>query len=47
MTGNPEQLRGGVDGTLGVIAKPMMDLELVETIQYATDRRARRQAVAP
>jgi DNA-binding LytR/AlgR family response regulator len=47
MTGNPEQLGSGVDGALGVISKPVMDLELVETIQYATDHHAERDRVAP
>ncbi len=47
MTGNPEQLGRVLEGTLGVIAKPMMDLELVETIQYAAERHAGREAVAP
>ncbi|WWS81226.1 response regulator [Agrobacterium vitis] len=47
MTGNPEQLGDGVEGTLGVIAKPMFDLELVETIQYATDHHAGRAGIAP
>ncbi len=47
MTGNPEQLGTGIEGTLGVISKPMFDLELIETIQYATDRHQGRAAVAP
>ncbi len=40
MTGSPEQLGSGMDGELGVISKPMMDLELVETIQYAAAHHA-------
>ncbi|MCA1869714.1 response regulator [Agrobacterium genomosp. 3] len=47
MTGNPEQLGSGVDGALGVISKPVMDLELVETIQFATDHHAGRDCIAP
>ncbi|CAN7623458.1 response regulator [Rhizobium sp. LjRoot30] len=38
MTGNPEQLGSGVGGALGVISKPVMDLELVETIRSNTQR---------
>ncbi|AIK41008.1 MULTISPECIES: response regulator [Brucella] len=47
MPGNPEQLGSGVGGALGVISKPVMDLELVETIQYATDHHAGRDCIAP
>lgn len=47
MTGNPEQLGTGIEGTLDVISKPMLDLELIETIQYATDRHQGGAAVAP
>lgn len=35
MTANPEQVAGGVDGTLGVIHKPVMDAELIEVVDFA------------
>lgn len=35
MTANPEAVKGGVDGTVGVISKPVMDLDLVSLLQYA------------
>ncbi len=47
MTGNPEELGDGIPGTLGVISKPVLDLEAIQAIQYATDRHAARHAVAP
>jgi DNA-binding NarL/FixJ family response regulator len=40
MTSDPGAIRGGVPGALGVIQKPVRDLELVEAIQYVADRRA-------
>lgn len=40
MTSDPGALRGGVPGTLGVIQKPIFDLQLIAAIQYAADRRA-------
>ncbi|TCA74341.1 response regulator [Rhizobium leguminosarum bv. viciae] len=40
MTSDPGAIRGGVPGALGVIQKPILDLELVELTQYAADRRA-------
>ncbi len=45
MTSDPGALRGGVPGALGVMKKPMMDLELVEAIQYVADRRGGSQTV--
>jgi DNA-binding response OmpR family regulator len=46
MTSDPGALRGGVPGALGVMRKPVMDLELVEAIQYVADRRSGLQEVA-
>lgn len=37
MTSDPSALGTGIRGTLGVIEKPMMDLEMVEAIQFAVD----------
>nr|WP_289851984.1 response regulator [Rhizobium sp. SSA_523] len=37
MTANPEALAGGVPGTLGVISKPLFDLELIGAVQYAAE----------
>lgn len=45
--GNPEQLGTGIEGTLGVILKPMFDLELIETVQYATDPGAHSRSTSP
>ncbi len=47
MTGDPDALRGGVRDTLGVIQKPILDLELVEAIQYIVDRRAGQTEIPP
>jgi DNA-binding response OmpR family regulator len=47
MTSDPGALRGGVPGALGVIQKPILDLELVAAIQYAADRRAGRSEILP
>lgn len=47
MTANPDLLGSGVPGTLGVISKPIFDLELVGAIQYAADLRSGTQALAP
>jgi DNA-binding response OmpR family regulator len=47
MTGDPGAIRGGVPGALGVIQKPILDLELVEAIQYLADRRAGNTDIPP
>lgn len=47
MTSEPGALRGGVPGTLGVLAKPVLDLDLVQAIRFAADRRAGSTAVEP
>lgn len=38
MTANPEIVSQGVEGTVGVISKPVLDLDLVSVIQYAASR---------
>lgn len=47
MTGNPECLGDGVPGTLGVIRKPLMDIEMIQAIQYAVDRHEHRSGICP
>lgn len=47
MTGDPEKLGNGVPGTLGVISKPLMDIEMIQAIQYAVDRHEHRVAACP
>jgi DNA-binding NarL/FixJ family response regulator len=47
MTSDPGAIRGGVDGALGVIQKPVLDLQLVEAIQYVAYRRAGNSEIPP
>lgn len=47
MTSDVDALMQGVPGTLGVIEKPMMDLELVQAIQYAIGCRTGEAIAAP
>lgn len=47
MTANPEALAGGIPGALGVISKPLFDLELIGSIQYAAEVRAGNNAMPP
>ncbi|MCJ8508337.1 response regulator [Rhizobium lemnae] len=47
MTANPDLLGEGVPGTLGVISKPIFDLELVAVIQIAADFRSGADVFAP
>ncbi len=47
MTGNPACLGDGVQGTLGVISKPLMDSEMVQAIEYAVARHEHRLAACP
>lgn len=47
MTSDPGALRGGVEGAVGVMQKPILDLELVEAIQYVADRRAGNNDIPP
>ncbi|ACI57986.1 response regulator receiver protein (plasmid) [Rhizobium leguminosarum bv. trifolii WSM2304] len=46
MTSDPGAIRG-VPGALGVIQKPVLDLDLVEALQYVADRRAGNTNVPP
>jgi two-component system, response regulator PdtaR len=47
MTANPEALEDGIPGTLGVISKPLFDLELIGAIQYAAEVRSGGNALPP
>ncbi len=47
MTSDPGALRGGVPGTLGVLTKPVLDLDLIQAIQFAADRRHGTSEVEP
>jgi len=47
MTGDPNRLGDGVPGTVGVITKPVMDLDLLCAIQYAVDQRSNLPSIAP
>jgi FixJ family two-component response regulator len=40
MTANPETVAGGIEGAVGVITKPVRDLDLVGVIQYASALRS-------
>ncbi len=40
MTANPETVAGGIEGAVGVITKPVRDLDLVSVIQYASSLRS-------
>lgn len=47
MTANPSQLGEGVDGTLGVLSKPVTDRELQQAVRFAVARRCEEKAVPP
>lgn len=47
MTSDPGALRGGVPGTLGVLTKPVHDLDLIQAIQFAADRRHGAHEIEP
>lgn len=47
MTANPAQLGDGVPGTIGVLAKPVMDEELKQAVAYAVALHRRLPAVPP
>lgn len=47
ITGNPASLGEGIAGTLGVISKPLLDIEMIQAIQYAVDRHENRVATCP
>lgn len=47
MTANPSQLGDGIPGTVGVIAKPVMEDELRAAVAYAVSRHRRMPASPP
>ncbi|MBX3569379.1 MAG: response regulator [Rhizobiaceae bacterium] len=47
MTANPSQLGDGIPGTIGVIAKPVMEDELRQAVNYAVSLRRRMRADPP
>jgi len=47
MTANPDQLGEGVQGTLGVLSKPVADFELREALEFAVARHQARHVPAP
>lgn len=47
MTANPEAIASGIPGALGVISKPLFDLELIGSIQFASEVRDGRTATPP
>lgn len=47
MTANPEQVEDGVDGTLGVLTKPVMPEVVEKTVDYAIANRLGGMAIVP
>jgi CheY-like chemotaxis protein len=47
MTANPELVSNGIEGAVGVMTKPVKDLDLVTVIQFAAALRAGRSATPP
>jgi len=47
MTANPAQLGDGIPGTVGVLAKPVMDEELKQAVNYVVALRRAEQAAPP
>lgn len=47
MTGNAEAVADGVQGTLGVVSKPVSPQTVEETLQYIAARRSNEIAVVP
>ena len=47
MTANPAQLGDGVPGTLGVLAKPVMDDELKQAVNFLVASRRHRTCMRP
>jgi FixJ family two-component response regulator len=47
MTGNPEDVEGGVAGSLGVLTKPVMPDVVEKTIDYAIANRLGGMAIVP
>lgn len=39
MTSDPSVVEDGIPGTLGVLQKPVLDLDLIQAIHWAADRR--------
>lgn len=47
MTGNPEDVADGIEGTLGVLTKPVMPEVVEKTISYAIANRLGGMAIVP
>jgi CheY-like chemotaxis protein len=47
MTGNAEVLAGGIEGTLGVVSKPVNPNVVTQTLEYAMAKRNNQPAVPP
>ncbi|OJF91447.1 response regulator [Pararhizobium antarcticum] len=47
MTANPSQLGDGVPGTVGVLAKPVGEDELIQAVNYVVAKRHALEAEAP
>jgi DNA-binding response OmpR family regulator len=47
MTANPEAVANGIEGTLGVISKPVRDLDLISAIEFASCRCEGRAGLPP
>lgn len=47
MTTDPGALRSGVPGAVGILQKPIPDLDLVAAIQFLADRRAGQSDIPP
>jgi CheY-like chemotaxis protein len=47
MTANPAQLGDGVPGTIGVLPKPVNDIELKQAVQFAVAMRNRDPSAVP
>jgi DNA-binding NarL/FixJ family response regulator len=47
MTGNPEDVADGIEGTLGVLTKPVMPEVMEKTISYAIANRLGGMAIVP
>ncbi|AYD02908.1 response regulator [Neorhizobium sp. NCHU2750] len=47
MTANPDDIGGGIEGTLGVLTKPVMPDVVVKTVDYAIANRLGGMAIVP
>ncbi|MGN6550169.1 MAG: response regulator [Pararhizobium sp.] len=47
MTADPQELRDGIDGPIGVLPKPVSEPELLQLLDYVESRTATRGAVEP